>query len=66
MPAVSVRGIVTPRDSADDRCAVTVTGEPSVTGFGTADKVTEGRSLSRMSRRRLELLNSGFLLSAKR
>ena len=66
MPGVSVRGIVRRLDSAVDTRAVTVTGNPSGTGFGEADRVTEGRSSSRMSRRRPALLNSGFLLSAKR
>ena len=41
-PAVNVSGIVTPFDSAADSRAVTVTDEPSVTGFGEADNDTVG------------------------
>ena len=42
MPRVSVTGIVTLLASAADSRAVTVTEEPSVTGFGEADNDTVG------------------------
>ena len=42
VPAVNVSGIVTLPDSASDSVAVTVTGLPSVTGFGEADRLTVG------------------------
>ena len=40
MTFASDSGIVTSLAGADDRRAVTVTGEPSVTGFGEADSRT--------------------------
>ena len=42
VPAVTETGIVTAPVSADDSRAVTVTGEPSSTGFGEADSDTVG------------------------
>jgi len=42
VPAVSTSGTVTPPDSASDSRAVTVTGPPSSTGFGAADRLTAG------------------------
>ena len=42
MPAVSVSGTVTSSASACDSVAVTVTGLPSSTGSGDADRLTVG------------------------
>ena len=42
MPSVSVSGIVTSAVSAFDSLAVTVTEDPSGTGFGAADSRTVG------------------------
>ena len=42
VPAVTATGIVTAFDSAADNLAVTVTDEPSSTGFGEADSDTVG------------------------
>ena len=44
VPALSVSGIVTLFDNASDNRAVTVTGCPSSTGFGEADRLTLGGS----------------------
>ena len=45
MSAVSVTGIVTWLDSAEDRVAVTLTGELSAAGFGAAESDTVGAAL---------------------
>ena len=42
VPAVSTSGMVTSSANVSDSCAVTVTGCPSLTGFGETDRLTVG------------------------
>ena len=59
VPAVSVSGIVTSSASASESVAVTVTGLPSSTGLGDADRLTVGR-VSVSVRRKVSLAMRWF------